>query len=92
MLALADAIDAGAAPPAPRPLGDTARAAADFIVANPGTKGATVAKAIDVTHDHFRQKVVPVLKSHGFYNADGYRPPNVGTQTAHTRPTDAPRL
>lgn len=54
---------------------ETVLAAAKFIRKNPGHKGAVIAKAIDVTPEHFRSRVFPKLKAQGFYNDDGYRPP-----------------
>jgi hypothetical protein len=64
------------ATPTKKELNEKDREAANFIRQNPGSKGEVVARAISVSPEHFRSRIVPKLKQHGFYNnKDGYRPP-----------------
>jgi hypothetical protein len=70
-------------------LNETVASAAEQIRKKPGLKGIEIAKAISVTPEHFRSRIVPVLKAQGFYNKGGYQPPKPvkrATPALHTFP------
>jgi hypothetical protein len=49
----------------------TVQAALEYIKQNPGRGGAEIAKAIGVTPEHFRSRIVPQLKETGVVNEKG---------------------
>jgi hypothetical protein len=60
------------------PLKGVALRAAQYILKNPGQKGAAVAAAIGCSHSHFRGPVARQLRAHGFTNSgdgEGWFPP-----------------
>ncbi|MEX2673805.1 MAG: hypothetical protein WD294_17025 [Phycisphaeraceae bacterium] len=59
------------------PLTGTAALAADYIREHPGSHGKVIAGHLKISHEHFRSGIVPKLKRHGFYNANGYHPPQM---------------
>jgi len=63
----------------PKQLNKTDKKIAKYIRENPGCKGDSAALDNAVTPEHFRSRIVPKLKTHGFYNeGEGYFPPKRG--------------
>lgn len=63
----------------PLPLQGAAADAAEYIKAHPGANGSAVAKAIGVGYEGFKSRIVPKLKTRGFWSGrgcfGGYYPP-----------------
>ena len=57
------------------PLNDTDRTIAQFIADQPGEKGDTIAHQCHVSPDHFRRVFNKKLAPRGYFNRDGYHPP-----------------
>ncbi len=57
------------------PLNDTDRTIAQFIADQPGEIGDTIAHQCHVSPDHFRRVFNKKLAPRGYFNRDGYHPP-----------------